>query len=383
MKSDSTTSILMLCGSLEPGRDGVGDYTRRLAKALNLSGVKTTMLALADKQAETPAEEVQADVPAIRLPYSASLKQKMEQLAKLIQREQPEHVVLQYVPFSFHPKGLADSLLKALYHELNGLPIHWMCHEIWCGLSTQSGIKERLLGALQRRILRKYLRHASSISTSNPDYQQRLSTITTLPVQLLPLFGNIPCSHALSAAECKAVRDQILPLENDNALIFLIFGRIAPDFPAQAFLQFLDQQLERAGRQGCIVSIGRIDRGEAAWQSLAKSPYSNLSFVRAGEMSEDEVDRVIQAVDFGIATTPLEGIGKSGSSMAILERGKPMLGHFLQKQTLGLCPNQFAKGQVIDYRYLQPERLKTPLTYCPQDQLPLVAQKLRTSLGIQ
>lgn len=24
-------TILFLCGSLEPGRDGVGDYTRRLA----------------------------------------------------------------------------------------------------------------------------------------------------------------------------------------------------------------------------------------------------------------------------------------------------------------------------------------------------------------
>jgi hypothetical protein len=43
-----TLKILFVCSCLEPGLDGVGDYTRRLAVELVALGHSCTLLALAD-----------------------------------------------------------------------------------------------------------------------------------------------------------------------------------------------------------------------------------------------------------------------------------------------------------------------------------------------
>ena len=41
--------LLFLCSSLEPGRDGVGDYTRRLAGECLRQGHEVRLLSLNDK----------------------------------------------------------------------------------------------------------------------------------------------------------------------------------------------------------------------------------------------------------------------------------------------------------------------------------------------
>ena len=40
--------IVFICGSLEPGRDGVGDYVRHLAVAVAQQGHETAAVALRD-----------------------------------------------------------------------------------------------------------------------------------------------------------------------------------------------------------------------------------------------------------------------------------------------------------------------------------------------
>ena len=44
-------NILFICGSAEPGKDGVGDYTRRLCGELLRTGHRTRILALCDNHA--------------------------------------------------------------------------------------------------------------------------------------------------------------------------------------------------------------------------------------------------------------------------------------------------------------------------------------------
>ena len=46
--------IVFLCGSLEPGRDGVGDYTRMLAAEIIRKGHNAAIVALADKYSLEP-----------------------------------------------------------------------------------------------------------------------------------------------------------------------------------------------------------------------------------------------------------------------------------------------------------------------------------------
>jgi len=47
--------------------------------------------------------------------------------------------------------------------------------------------------------------------------------------------------------------------------------------------------------------------------------------VVAGEWSAAEISKLLQTLDLGLATTPLEVIQKSGSAAAMLEHGLPLL----------------------------------------------------------
>jgi hypothetical protein len=64
--------IIFICGSLEPGQDGVGDYVRRLAAELILKQNEVSIIALYDKNVKRLRGEMQYDngiqIPILRLP---------------------------------------------------------------------------------------------------------------------------------------------------------------------------------------------------------------------------------------------------------------------------------------------------------------------------
>jgi Trk K+ transport system NAD-binding subunit len=51
--------IAFICGSLEPGRDGVGDYTRRLAGELVKQQHEVLVIAFNDRQIKDTLKAVQ------------------------------------------------------------------------------------------------------------------------------------------------------------------------------------------------------------------------------------------------------------------------------------------------------------------------------------
>lgn len=51
--------ILFICGSVEPGKDGVGDYTRRLSGELIRIGHEVKILSLCDHQGTSFLTEFQ------------------------------------------------------------------------------------------------------------------------------------------------------------------------------------------------------------------------------------------------------------------------------------------------------------------------------------
>jgi hypothetical protein len=58
-KEIALMKILFICGSLEPGRDGVGDYCRRLAGEFLRTGIDTQILSLCDQHATSFTNENQ------------------------------------------------------------------------------------------------------------------------------------------------------------------------------------------------------------------------------------------------------------------------------------------------------------------------------------
>ena len=146
--------ILFICGSLEPGKDGVGDYTRRLACTLKKQGVAVAAVALNDRHIidahDTQQESEGVTLPVLRIP-AIWTKAKQTALAKQwVTQHNPDWLSLQFVPYSFHHKGLPFGLAKQL-KAIATPQVKWhiMFHELWIGMSKNSGIKQILIGKVR------------------------------------------------------------------------------------------------------------------------------------------------------------------------------------------------------------------------------------------
>ena len=111
--------ILFFCGSLEPGRDGVGDYTRRLAGEIKRQGHDATIVAINDNYVKYKFAGIQIsegmELLVLRVPAIWTLKKRSEDIKSWINEINPEWLSLQFVPFQF---PLLD-LIIAFASQLN------------------------------------------------------------------------------------------------------------------------------------------------------------------------------------------------------------------------------------------------------------------------
>src|SRR5262249_8169645 len=87
----------------------------------------------------------------------------------------------------------------------------------------------------------------------------------------------------------------------------------------------LYSQLQKLGKPIEISHIGRIGPGESIWSDMVERFKSEIQFCLLGEDSPTNVSRFLLSVDLGIATTPFSLLGKSGSVVAMLEHGLPVV----------------------------------------------------------
>src|SRR5690554_2861963 len=102
--------LLFICGSLEPGRDGVGDYTMRLAVALIKKGNSVYVVALNDPHVNNIVYGVQykdgVEGSVLRIPLKFGDRVRYLKVFQLISDFRPDLISLQFVLYSFHRKGL-------------------------------------------------------------------------------------------------------------------------------------------------------------------------------------------------------------------------------------------------------------------------------------
>ncbi len=191
--------IIFLCSSLEPGKDGVGDYTRKLAGALIYSGNPTAIIALNDKYLKTGhLKELQEDdrnsIEVLRFSnnsmdsYSHYAYQWLRNLytLKLLIRTRS---ALQYVPYGFDKKGLPFSLPKMLQQLPGGFKWHLMFHETWAGISKGVLFRHKVYGYFQKRIATGLIQalQPKKITTTNVLYQLVLKEKNIKSASILPL----------------------------------------------------------------------------------------------------------------------------------------------------------------------------------------------------
>lgn len=308
--------IALLCSSLATGRDGVGDYTRQLAAACTARGHTCLLVALRDPHPiDSPAEP-----GVLRLAAAQPLVTRLARLEQTLNAFSPDHVSWQFVGYGYHPKGLIGAETQALARTLAPRRPQVMLHELWIGIDRHEPWRHRLVGALQRRGLLELLAalQPEAVATSNATYHAVLAR-AGIDATVLPLFGNIPV-----AAPATTPLARYLPAGPRTAwLVGVSFGTLHPQWRPHATAEFLAGAARRLGRSAVLLAAGRTGpHAEACLQQLRDR---GVHAVATGELPADEVSRIFQAADFGLAPHPWALIGKSGAAAALLDHGLPVL----------------------------------------------------------
>jgi len=327
--------VAFITSCLEPGKDGVGDYSRDLAAACLTHGWDPLLIALNDAYVGAPVEEIQAArgvaIQALRLPASSPWHERVLATRCFLQQRPVDWISLQFVCYGFHSKGITIGLGRHLPPLIADRRLHVMLHELWIGIRRGASLRERVVGSIQRRAVCSLVArlNPAAVHTSNAGYARLLGDVG-IHARVLPLCGSIPI---LADADTGWLEQELLKLgamrpaetPRSDQWRFGFFGTLPDPWSPEPLFTYIAETAERAGRAVAVISIGRIGTGEGLWRKMQARYGHRFCFARLGERSAAEVSMFLQSIDFGIATTPWQMIGKSASAAAMLDHGLPVI----------------------------------------------------------
>lgn len=325
--------LAFICSSLEPGKDGVGDYCRRMAGALIRQGHSSVVVALNDPhvaQTTFAAQEIEgASISVMRLPSVAPWSSRAIEANRWLETFKPDWLSLQFVIFGFHPKGLCFGLGKHLAGINSKASWHVMFHELWLGLGQNSPLKHRVTGALQRRIILDFMRRLRPrvVHTQTDVYRTVLGR-EKITASLLPLISNVPFAQGDGWTELlEPLVAQATGKQADRTKLYLagVFGAVYPEWNPEEAVNTLFPLVDHFQKRLVLVFLGRSNLTPAALDRLKTKLRKQADVVAVGERTDFEISKILQALDLGLATTPRQVIQKSGSVAAMLNHGLRVL----------------------------------------------------------
>jgi glycosyltransferase involved in cell wall biosynthesis len=295
MDGHEPMKIFFVVPGLPPGRDGVGDQTRRIGEAM------------ARLEAAEPVYVPWREVRPGQFPLSGD-----------------EWVSVQVVPYAFHPKGIMSDQGRILRRSFGGRRMHVMFHELWLGDGWDDSWKARFYGHWQRRGVLKFLRDLGPdvVTTSNAIYQELLRE-QGIPAHVLPLTGNIPLYSGPGEAAGPARDAAEWKRRHPEGWSFVFFGAFQPEWRPEDFFPRVKAE---AGDRPCLfISAGDTRGGEERWKEWSLRYREGGEFRFTGMLAPEELSRLFLAADFGITMTPLDLVGKSSAVSSLREHGLPVL----------------------------------------------------------
>jgi len=309
--------IIFLCGSLQPGQDGVGDYTSLLASDLLRQGHQTRIISINDKYIKKGIKEVRYEnnraIEVLRLPSIEPWDEKMITAKDFIDEFNPDWVSLQYVPFSFNDKGLPFFLTKQIKKIVDKRPLHIMFHELWGGINNEKHIpvKARILFTLQQICILSFIKKIKPrlITTSIGIYKEKLGGHKA---GLLPLFSNIPLTKSSTYV-------------NDKFRV-VSFGTFSADKTGLFNqLTWLKQCASVLGKSAEFVHMGNGGPYKEQSLKVINEVFGPDNVQDLGLLSTEEISEGLYRADAGISRADGLLWGKSGTTMAMLEHGLPIV----------------------------------------------------------
>ena len=304
--------ILFITPSLEPGKDGVGDYSKRLGKLLETA----------------PSEEVHCrflswndgfvdahwnDENLLRIPSSYEESRKLEIAREFVANFAPDWISIQWVSHGFQAKGLFSAQIRSLSDLCSSFKVHWMIHEIWLGAKKESTIKERLIGFVQKRLYRKMFDQLKPalVTTQSKAYAYLLPEIG-IPVSRLPLPSNIPQTGSLFTKDTRK-------------FIAGVFSHIHREVTTESFFPSFIEFCKELNRQPVVRHAGKnSEAGDCIWNDWIQKWGNQIQFESLGMLTEEKISEFLSSLDVGISMTPFALSDKSGVNAAFLEHRIPI-----------------------------------------------------------
>lgn len=323
--------IVFITACLEPGRDGVGDYTRTLARECSRLGHSSALLSL-NEHALLPGSTASAyrSGSELRLSSHTPWTSRIAQARQFLEYQQPDWISLQFVCYGWNARGICAGLAQRLSRIIVGRKLHVMFHELWIGHYPGAPLKERLIGSAQRFcVLRLLHKLEPRVVHTNIDTYVNLLAKAGVRSEKLSLFGNIPIAPVASdewlLRELRYTGLDLTPATRQKFWLIGLFGALHPNWPPEPLLSRIRSAAHERGKQAVFISIGRIGPGKQLWQDLADAHRGQIAFLQLGERSPETISSFLQSIDFGVAGSPYSIIEKSGSTAALLEHGCPIV----------------------------------------------------------
>lgn len=316
--------IVFICGCLEAGRNGVGDYIRALGKACQERGHEITLLAIRDHSVSAFVENRTDGCRILQSPHLDAIPAAV--VAEI--NNGSDLVSLQIVSFAYDPRGLPFGFGRRLQILFPKVRWHFMFHELWTGLNRGSALKLRIRGFLQRIVLTNWIHRFDPIlvHTQCRPYFKVLSSLGAKP-RFLPLFGNIPLHDGDGWALIRAKRRDGQDLHPDRAHWFLagVFGSIHPEWVEAFDPTPLTAMAHARSCELALVLLGKNHLSSTGKASLESKMATAGHLWELGALPASTLSPVMAELDLGLPTTPLALVEKSGSAVAMEEHGMPLL----------------------------------------------------------
>ncbi len=324
--------IAFLSETLEPGRSGVGDYSWRLGAALQARGHTVKVVGFADRHLEAREEGVRhvtcEEISYSRLPLTISSNLRWRMLIDLLEAWKPDWTSLQFVPFSFHSKGMVKRSRFPFSGRFGGAH-HLMMHETWIGQHPGAKILDRLLGLMQRRDCLTAIRewNPQSMHTSCSIYAEQLGK-QGCHAEILPMFGTIDPKNQTEPDVQKKLQEQLYEktqMAAERLRLVGIFGTIHCASELAGALTKLYREGERHGLSVAACFLGSATSKSQQVMQLVRNRGADMLLVTFEDSFQTGLAAVMREMDMGLVTTPIDCVGKSSAAASLRDQGLPVL----------------------------------------------------------
>jgi hypothetical protein len=310
---ENNNKIAFIVGSIESGKNGVGDYTRILAKDLMSENFEILIISI-NEPIKKPTNKKIDEIELLQIPSEYNYVSKIKLLKYHLDKFNPNWVSIQFVPFAFHKKGIPLLFFRKLTF-IRKYKIHFMFHEIWAGNYRIYKLSDLYLGLIQKLCVYYILLllKPNLINTNLSFFQSKLKKFKP---ELLPIFGNIPNNYE---------KKRFIEIDSSKINIIL-FGGLSKDLLGfEKQLLFLFRLFPSNGHLVTFHFVGIQNNLLPQYLELIDVYFSKNNTIEWGFLHEDIISTILQQAQLGISRAPLELAGKSGSTIAMLEHGLPVL----------------------------------------------------------